>query len=113
MNINLLRLLTSEDHRSVLSEVGYDQYQKLLEVSDQFVIVGDKLMKKFKNTMREIPAPKDRFELLKEIHTNGGHVGVVKLYKMVRMIYYWPHLIDDCVELVESCIDCSKMKYKP
>ena len=97
MNIALLTMLSSDDHRNVLSEVGFDQYQKLLEVSDQFVIVGDKLMKKFKNTMREIPPPKDRLELLEEIHTSGGHVGIVKLYKMVRMVYYWPHLIDDCV----------------
>lgn len=84
-----------------------------MEASDQYLVVGDKLMKKFKNTMREIPSPRNRSELLTEIHTSGGHVGVVKLYNMVRMIYYWPHLMDDCVELVESCVDCSKMKYVP
>ena len=113
MNMNLLKMLVQGDHRDVLAEVGHDQYQKLLEASDQYLIVGDKLMRKFKNTMREIPSPRSRSELLTEIHTGGGHVGVVKLYKMVRMVYYWPHLMDDCVELVESCVDCSKMKYVP
>jgi hypothetical protein len=61
--------------------------------------------------MREIPSPRKRSDLLKEVHTSGGHVGVMKLYNMVRTIYYWPYLINDCIELVEKCVDCSKMKY--
>lgn len=34
MNIPLLKMLVSEDHREVLVEVGYDKYAKLLEVSE-------------------------------------------------------------------------------
>lgn len=45
MNVSLLKMLVWDDHRDVLAGVGYDKYAKLLEVSDQYLVVGDRLMK--------------------------------------------------------------------
>jgi hypothetical protein len=38
-------MLVSDDHKSVLSEVGYERYERLLSIFDQYLVIGDKLMK--------------------------------------------------------------------
>jgi hypothetical protein len=37
----------------------------------------------------------------------------MKVYQMVRSLFYWPGLIDDCIAVVEACVDCKKLKAKP
>lgn len=40
-------------------------------------------------------------------------MGVMKLYHMVRGLFYWPNLINDCIKLIETCVDCKKLKLRP
>ena len=37
-------------------------------------------------------------------------MGITKLYKLGRSIYYWKGMLDDCIKVVNECVDCSKMK---
>lgn len=50
--------------------------------------------------MREVPAFNKRKEILKDLHLAGGHVGVMKLYHMVRHQYWWFKMLEDCIDLV-------------
>ncbi len=50
---------------------------------------------------------------MEEIHNVSGHVGMMKVYHMVRSLYYWPSLVDDCIEVCRHCVDCMKLKAKP
>ena len=36
----------------------------------------------------------------------------MKLYHMVRSLYYWPKMLEECISLVENCVDCMKSKGK-
>lgn len=60
--------------------------------------------------MREVPSVRKRREIVEEIHLSSGHVGVTKLYRMCRSIYFWNGMINDCIRVVEDCVACSKMK---
>ena len=40
-------------------------------------------------------------------------MGVMKLYNMVRMHFYWPRMMEDCVQYVDECISCKTSKGKP
>ena len=47
------------------------------------------------------------------MHSAGGHVGVMKLYQMARSLFYWPNLIEDCIQTAKQCLHCKKLKEKP
>lgn len=113
MNIPLLRLLNDESKDELLAAYGYDKFFKLLEVSKQYKLVGDTLFKVFSDRVREIPSLRRRKDIVEEIHNVGGHVGVMKVYHMVRSLYYWPGLIEDCINVCSNCVDCMKLKAKP
>ena len=113
MNIPLLELLSGVNKVELISEYGYDKYAALVDISKQFRLIGEKLFKAYGDNLREIPCVSRRRGILAEMHNAGGHVGVMKLYHMVRSMFYWPSMIEDCVSLVEQCVHCKNLKEKP
>lgn len=51
---------------------------------ERYEVVGGVLYRVFKDSLKEIPAVYKRTEILKDLHLAGGHVGIMKLYHMVR-----------------------------
>jgi len=76
-------------------------------------LVGDKLFKVYGSNLREVLSVRNRRTTLNEMHSTGGHVGGMKLYHMVRSMFYWPNMIDDCMHVIEQCVHCKKLKEKP
>jgi len=113
MNIPLLRLLSDDSKVELLAEFGYDEFFKLVEFSKQYRMVSDTLFRVFSDRVLEIPSVRKRKEIVKEIHNVSGHVGMMKVYRMVRSLYYWPGLVDECIEVCRNCVDCMKLKAKP
>ncbi len=64
-------------------------------------MIGDKLFKVYGSNLREVLSARKRRAVLDEMHSAGGHVGVMKLYHMVRSMFYWPGMIEDCIVAVE------------
>ena len=106
-------MLNDVDRVALIEEFGYDKYSALVGQSKSFRLVGDVLFKVVGDVMKEVPSFRRRKQILAEIHNVGGHVGIMKLYHMVRSMYYWPGLIEDCVAVVDQCVDCKKSKEKP
>lgn len=71
----------------MLADVGNEHYLKLVEVYAKLVVVGEKLMKKHANSMRELSAPGKQRAILQDEHTSSGHVGIPKFNHMIRYIY--------------------------
>lgn len=93
MNLPLLRLLVGDEPKDVLVDVGYEKLAALQGVCENYSVTEGRLWKHFKDRLKEIPSVAKRAELLTDIHTTGGHVGVMKLYHMARSLYYWPGLM--------------------
>ena len=53
-----------------------------------------------------MPREMDRDDILRDLHESSGHVGITKLYNMVREYYYWPKLYYDCERIVKTCTPC-------
>ncbi len=32
---------------------------------------------------------------------------------MTKSLYYWPSLVDDCIDVCRTCVHCMKLKSKP
>jgi hypothetical protein len=93
MNIALLRILVGDEPKHVIADIGYEKLVALQNVCENYKVIGGQLWKHFKDRVKEVPSVAKRRELLADIHTTGGHVGVMKLYHMARSLYYWPGLM--------------------
>lgn len=113
MNVQLLRLLCDDAKAELLAEVGYDEFFKLVEYSKQYRVVSDTLFRVFSDRVLEIPPVRKRKEIVEEIHNASGHVGMMKVYQMVKSLYYWPNLVDDCIDVCRNCVHCMKLKAQP
>ena len=43
----------------------------------------------------------------------GGHAGVKRLYKKLRLKYFWKDMLKDIIKFVQSCKDCQTNKTRP
>ena len=58
-------------------------------------------------------APCDRMETLRDWHEQVGHVGIGRLYELIRDKFTWQYLYEDCKNVVKTCVACQKLKAKP
>lgn len=97
--------------------LGYERFEKLVELASQFQIVRDRLYLVHGSDMREVPSPRKRRSILIDLHEVGGHVGITKLFNMCRQYYFWPNMFRDCQQVAKDCVDCKRLKgvlmYKP
>lgn len=88
-----------------MDKVLYNKYPKFTLINDEmFEITGE--------VPRKVPRLADRVPLIQDLHVSCGHVGILKLYNMLRGYYYWPGLYDDVSMVVKGCVSCQKLKSK-
>ena len=59
-----------------------------------------------------MPAGTIRKEILTEAHTTpySVHLGTTKMYRDLKMHYWWPGMKKDVIEFVEQCLTCQQVK---
>lgn len=60
-----------------------------------------------KHGARKVPHPRDRPNLVREVHHAAGHRGVDKTLAVMQVHFWWPSLRRDVAEAVASCGACS------
>jgi hypothetical protein len=43
-------------------------------------------------------------------HPSAGHPGILKMYQMVKEVYWWPHQRDFVTKYVQGCATCQSTK---
>jgi hypothetical protein len=43
-------------------------------------------------------------------HPSAGHPGILKMYQMVKEVYWWPHQRDFVTKYVQGCATCQSIK---
>lgn len=108
MNFGLLRLLQGDDEQQLMQELGVERFVALKQLAQRYVLKDGVLYRLLKDRVCGVPVLYERKLLLKEAHESSGHIGSVKLYEYVKQFYYWPDLLQSCVEFVSQCVDCLK-----
>ena len=49
-------------------------------------------------------------EILKQMHGNGGHLGIEKTMAKVKDHFWWPGYSQGVVDWIEKCVPCSQKK---
>ena len=44
------------------------------------------------------------------MHVRNGHVGGARLYELLTLEYWWPHMRQDCVQFTAHCLNCQLEK---
>ena len=59
-----------------------------------------------------VPDRTIRKEILTEAHTTpySVHPGTTKMYRDLKMHYWWPGMKKDVIEFVEQCLTCQQVK---
>ena len=47
-------------------------------------------------------------EILKQMHDNGGHLGIEKTMAKVKDHFWWPGYSQDVVDWIAKCVPCSQ-----
>ena len=106
MDFSLLRLLGGEKHEKLIAELGVERFVDLTVLAQKFVLENGVVYRVFADRVCEVPTPRRRVKLMKDIHEVGGHVGSGKLYDMLRRYYFWPGMLKDCVAFIKTCVGC-------
>ena len=64
------------------------------------------LFKETAKGARIFPSPKERIEIINQVHKNIGHSGIHKTYKAVQEKYYWLSLFTDVYDVFKCCKTC-------
>ena len=85
--------------------------QKFLKQIEKFTLVKGQLYKVTKGGLENLVIPKYRMEPLLYLYHDdptGGHLGVDMIMGKLRQKYYWPNMIKDVKDYVESCYQCQR-----
>lgn len=66
-----------------------------------------------KGIFKEVPNPKDRNDIINEIHKKLGHKGRDAIYYELSKAYYWPKSKIDIMNCLKECQECTRNKQKP
>ena len=98
---------------SQLTDKFTEQMKKKVEsgIAVNFVKTSDDMLK-FKNRLFVPKAGDLRREILREAHSTpySVHPGTTKMYKDLKMHYWWPRMKKDVVEYVAQCLTCQQIK---
>ena len=47
-------------------------------------------------------------KVLKMLHS--GHWGITKTFEMARLLYYWPGMYNDIVQIIQNCAVCGQFR---
>lgn len=60
--------------------------------------------------VKQVPAPEDRLQLVKQMHERCGHFGARRTAALVLNSHWWHGLQADVAHLVSACKECSRVK---
>eukprot|EP00882_Tetradesmus_deserticola_P006752 GHRQ01007107.1.p1 GENE.GHRQ01007107.1~~GHRQ01007107.1.p1 ORF type:complete len:434 (+),score=70.66 GHRQ01007107.1:544-1845(+) len=60
-------------------------------------------------TLREVPLPANRQEIIKQCHNRTGHFGIRRTTAMLLHTWWWHGLQADVVAAVSACKECSRV----
>ena len=56
--------------------------------------------------VQELSSPKERIEIINQVHKNIGHSGIYKTFKAVQEKYYWESLFTNVYDVLKCCKTC-------
>ena len=87
-----------------------DQRHKLRHLAKNYLIIGDALYRRgFDSILRRCLTLEEAEVVLNDCHSGacGGHLsGFATAQKILRVGYFWPSILKDCMELVKRCHPC-------
>lgn len=88
-----------QDYRKILKIIGRKDYEKI-----KFYIVKH---------VKYVKDERVRKEILDNLHKlpTGGHFGVEKMVKTLKLNYFWPGMVEQVKTLVRSCEQCQTKKH--
>ncbi len=91
------KVLTPEERARVLRRVAHYRWQ------------GNKLYKRMADgTLREVPPPGQRRELIERTHDRLGHFGVRRTLGLLSLGFWWYGMHPDVSTVVDACKACDK-----
>ena len=60
-------------------------------------------------TLRRVPKPEERRELVTKIHVQHGHFGQRRTTQLVMLHHWWTGLYKDCAKVVKECEACNRV----
>ncbi|CAF1076963.1 unnamed protein product [Didymodactylos carnosus] len=91
-----------------------EQVQKILSNTHQngkYIVKNELLMRRKRPPVPFVPKGESRSSILKIYHdtpANGAHFGRDKTIYKIKQRYYWPSMIKDIKNYVQSCITCAQ-----
>lgn len=88
-----------ESYKNILKYLGKNDEDKL-----SFSIIPD---------VEYVKDEKKKKEIIRRAHSlpTGGHFGIEKMYKTLKLNFYWPNMIEDVKQCVKACELCQKKKH--
>lgn len=124
-NIDLVQIILK------LEDIASNQNIKEIQLSLNDELFAKCTMSKFKGTLSKmlkkikialtpsvtyIDDKSEILNLLTKYHNDplhGGHAGIRRLYKKLRIKYYWKSMLKDITDFVKSCKNCQTNKSRP
>ena len=86
-----------------------------IEQFNKYFIQNDMLMRKTSPPVPFVPKGRIRSDIIKIYHdtpANGGHFGRNKTTRKIQARYYWPNMVSDIRNHVNSCIPCLQNNHR-
>ena len=98
----LYKKLKENNYRDIPKEIQ----EVLKKLSTNTFIKNNVLFKETTKGARIFPSPKERIEIINQVHKNIRHSGIHKTYKAVQEKYYWESLFTDVYDVLKCCKTC-------
>ena len=81
-----------------------------LDHKDGYSLRMGLLMKKTPNGLRRVIRQNEKESILREAHSSltAGHFRFGKTIKLIKQRFWWPNMVDDIKEFIESCDSCQR-----
>ena len=89
------------DYRKILKFLGTDENN---DEKISFYVIPRKVY---------IKDPNQQLEIIEKMHKlpTGGHFGIEKMIRTLKLQYYWPNMIEQVKKIVKSCDICQLKKH--
>lgn len=92
-------------------EMCTKEYRKFVLHATKFLVREKQLFRRMNKSVpmrRVVDDLRNRQQILKTLHDQGGHRGKEGTYQRIAMRYFWPNLMKDVKAYVASCEECQR-----
>ncbi|GIL49963.1 hypothetical protein Vafri_6086 [Volvox africanus] len=91
-------------------ELAQDEKRRINHRSNSYRMAGDKLLRLMPNgTIREVPQPQQRRQVIERTHNNMGHFGKRRTLGLLQTGFWWPGMSRDVATVVGTCKLCDQV----